>query len=140
MVIEAMRAADFASTCAAVEMEIIDVRCLNPLDFETITQSVYKTKRLLVADDDAMHCGFAAEIIARVCETGLELLAPPVRVTHPDCPSPSSAALAEAFYPTARDLFVAVSKIVGRATELAPQFPKRPCPVDIPYLAFPGPL
>jgi pyruvate dehydrogenase E1 component beta subunit len=140
MVIEALRAADFASTRAGVEMEVIDVRCLSPLDFETIAGSVRKTKRLLVADDDAMHCGFAGEIIARVCEAGLELAAPPVRVTHPDCPSPSSAALAEAFYPTARDLFVAVSKVVGRGSELAGEFPKRPCPVDVPHLEFPGPF
>jgi pyruvate dehydrogenase E1 component beta subunit len=140
MVIEALRAAEFASSRAVVETEVIDVRCLNPLDFETIAQSVRKTKRLLVADDDAMHCGLAGEIIARVCEADLELAAPPVRVTHPDCPSPSSAALAEVFYPTARDLFVAVSKIVGRGAELAGEFPKRPCPVDVPDLAFPGPF
>ena len=140
MVIEALRAAEFAATRAGVEMEVIDVRCLNPLDFETIAQSVRKTKRLLVTDDDAMHCGFAGEIVARVCESGLELATPPVRVTHPDCPSPSSAALAEAFYPTARDLFVAVSKMAGRGAELAGEFPKRPCPVDVPHLEFPGPF
>jgi pyruvate dehydrogenase E1 component beta subunit len=140
MVIEALRAAEFASTRAGVEMEVIDVRCLNPLDFETIAQSVRKTKRLLVADDDAMHCGFAGEIIARVCEAGLELSATPVRLTHPDCPSPSSAALAEVFYPTARDLFASASKILGRGAELTDDFPKRPCPVDVPNLEFPGPF
>jgi len=140
MVIEAMRAAEFASAQAGIEMEVIDVRCLNPLDFKTIEESVRRTRRLLVADDDASHCGFAAEIIARVSEAGLELAAPPVRVTHPDCPSPSSAALAAAFYPTAPDLYAAVCRTVGRGMDLAAQFPPRPCPVDVPNLEFPGPF
>lgn len=140
MLIEAMRAAEFASARAGIEMEVVDVRCLNPLDFATIADSVRATKRLIVADDDSQHCGLAGEIVARVCESGIQLDAPPVRVTWPDCPSPSSAALAEAFYPSDRDLFVAVAKLVGRGAELAGEFPKRPCPVDVPNLDFPGPF
>jgi pyruvate dehydrogenase E1 component beta subunit len=139
-VIEALRAADFCASRAQVDMEVIDVRSLNPLDFGTIADSVRKTRRLLVTDDDARHCGFAAEVITRVCESALNLAAAPVRVTHPDCPSPSSAALAGAFYPTARDLFVAAATAVGRGLELADQFPKRPRPVDVPDFNFPGPF
>jgi len=140
MVIEALRAADFAATRAGIDVEVVDVRCLNPLDYPTIAASVARTRRLLVADDDARHCGFAAEIIARVCESGQSLLAPPARATHPDCPSPSSAALAAAFYPTARELYATIAKLVGRGAELAEQFPPRPCPVDVPHLEFPGPF
>lgn len=138
--IEAMRVADFAAAHAGIEMEVVDVRCLNPLDFPTIAESVRKTKRLLVAEDDSRHCGFAGEVVARVCESGLELVAPPVRVVHPDCPSPSSPTLAAAYYPSARDLYAAVAKLVGRGASLAGQFPGRPCPVDVPDLAFPGPF
>jgi len=140
MVIEAMRAADFASSKAGIEMEVVDVRCFNPLDFKTISDSVTKTKRLIVADDDNPHCGFAAEVIARVCESGHELTAPPVRITYPDCASPSSAALAEAFYPTAKEIYATVAKLAGRGADLTSQFPPRPCPVDVPFLAFPGPF
>lgn len=140
MVVEALRAADFAASQAGVDMEVIDVRCLNPLDFETIRESVRKTRRLLVADDDAPHCGFAAEIIARISESGLGLAAPPVRVTHPDCPSPSSAALAAAFYPTDRDLFVAAARLAGRGADAVARYPERPCPADVPHLQFPGPF
>jgi len=138
--IEALRAADFGASRAQVDMEVIDLRSLNPLDFDTIADSVRKTRRLLVADDDARHCGFAGEIIARVSESALSLAAPPVRITHPDCPSPSSAALAGAFYPTARDLFAAAAKIVGRGVDQIDQFPKRPRPVDVPDFNFPGPF
>ncbi len=140
MTIEALRAAEFAATHAKLDVEVIDTRCLNPLDFTTIAESVRKTKRLLVADDDAPNCGFAAEVIARVTESALPLSAPPTRITFPDCPSPSSVALAAAFYPTARDLYAAVAKLAGRGAELVSQFPPRPCPVDVPHLEFPGPF
>lgn len=140
MVIESLRAAEFASAHAGIEMEVIDVRCLNPLDFDTIAESVRRTKRLLVADDDSRHCGFAGEIVARVCEAGIDLTAPPVRVTFPDCASPSSRSLAAAFYPTARDLFAAAAKIVGRGAAHTVNFPGRPCPADVPHLEFPGPF
>src|SRR5258706_233477 len=140
MLVEALRAAEFASAKAGIEMEVVDVRTLNPLDFETIAQSLRKTKHLLVADDDSQHCGFAGEILARVSESGLELASPPLRVTFPDCPSPSSAALAAAFYPTDRDLFAVVTKITGRGANAVAQFPKRSIPIDVPNLEFPGPF
>jgi acetoin:2,6-dichlorophenolindophenol oxidoreductase subunit beta len=140
MVVESLRAADFAAAQAGIQAEVIDVRCLNPLDFETIANSVRKTKRLLVADDDTRHCGFAGEIVARVSESGLLLLTPPVRVTYPDCASPSSRSLAPAYHPSAQDLYATMAKLVGRGVELAAKFPERPCPIDVPHLEFPGPF
>lgn len=140
MVIEALRAAEFASTSAGIEAEVIDVRTLNPLDFDTIEKSVLKTGRLIVADDDARHCGFAGEVVARVVESGLALRSAPIRVTHPDCPSPSAASLAAAFYPTARELFAAITKSVGRGADKLDSFPARGVPSDVPNLNFPGPF
>ena len=140
MVIEALRAADYAAAAAGIEIEVIDARCLNPLDFDTIATSVKKTKRVIVADDDSRHCGFAGEIIARVTEAGLPLHVPPTRITHPDCPSPSSAALAGAFYPTAKDMFATVAKMVGRGANVVDKFPPRQQPVDVPNFHFPGPF
>lgn len=140
MVIEALRAADFAAARAGIEAEVVDVRCLNPLDFGTIAASVGKTRRLIVLDDDARHCGFAGEIVARVAEAGLPLASAPQRITYPDCPSPSAPSLAAAFYPVARDVYAAVARSVGRGGEWTAQFPERPCPVDVPHLEFPGPF
>jgi pyruvate dehydrogenase E1 component beta subunit len=140
MTIESLRAAEFAAKSAGIQVEVVDVRSLNPLDMETIEKSVRKTGRLLVADDDSRHCGFAGEVIARVCEAAIPLRCSPQRVTWPDCPSPSAPSLAEAFYPTARDLYIATAKQVGRGLEFADDFPKRPCPVDVPHLEFPGPF
>jgi len=140
MVIESLRAADFAGKNPGISLEVIDVRCLNPLDFNTIAESVRNTRHLLVADDAASHCGFAAEIIARVTESGLPLNSPPVRITHPDCPSPSSAALAAAFYPTDKEIFAAVTRILGRGEKFVDQYPPRTRPVDVPNFEFPGPF
>jgi hypothetical protein len=37
-------------------------------------------------------------------------------------------------------LFVTAARMIGKGSELAGQFPERPCPVDVPHLAFPGPF
>jgi len=138
-VIESLRAADFAAK-QGISLDVVDVRCLNPLDFDTIAASVRRTSRLMVVDDDAMHCGFAGEIVARVSEAGIPLSTPPVRITYPDCPSPSSAALAAAFYPTAREIYATVTKMVGRGADQLANFPKQTNPVDVPNFHFPGPF
>ena len=56
------------------------------------------------------------------------------------CRFPFARRFAREGDPTARDLFVAAAKIVGRGTELADEFPKRPRPVDVPDFNFPGPF
>lgn len=72
-----------------INAEVIDVRSLVPFDEETILNSVAKTSRLVVVNEAPMTCGFAGEIIARVCDKGFDLLdAPPIRVTRLDTPVP----------------------------------------------------
>ena len=82
-----------------VDAEVIDLRTIAPLDRETILASVRKTGRLVVVDDDYRHCGLAGEIIASVCEAGIALKAPPVRVAHPDIPIPFAPSLEHAVLP-----------------------------------------
>ena len=111
MVIETLKAAtELAAT--GIEVEVIDVRSLKPLDEETIFQSVRKTGRLIVADAAWLTCGFAAEIAARVVGQVFESLrAPIVRVTLPDTPAPTSAPLEKAYYPMAADIVTTVKKV-----------------------------
>ena len=72
-----------------VSAEIIDIRTLVPLDIDTILESVGKTSRVVVVNEAPMTCGFAGEIVARICDQGFDLLdAPPVRVTRLDTPVP----------------------------------------------------
>jgi 2-oxoisovalerate dehydrogenase E1 component beta subunit len=72
-----------------VELEVIDLRTLVPLDEECILQSVRKTGRVVVASEATRTCGFASEISAIIAEEAIDSLeAPIVRVTGYDTPFP----------------------------------------------------
>ena len=49
-----------------IETEVLDLRTVQPLDFESIAQSVRKTGRVLIAHEDSLYCGFGGEVAARV--------------------------------------------------------------------------
>jgi|ERR1051325_364585 pyruvate dehydrogenase E1 component beta subunit len=85
-----------------LDVELIDPRCLRPLDEQVILDSVRKTGRLLVIDYDFPACGFAAEVCALVAEkVSSQLKAPLQRMTFPDSPMPASGLLEKAYYPNA---------------------------------------
>jgi len=72
-----------------VNVEVIDLRTLWPLDIDTIVESVKKTGRVVVVHEAPKSCGFGAEIVALVNEKAfLHLEAPPVRVAGFDTPFP----------------------------------------------------
>lgn len=111
MVHEAMKAAE---TLAAegVDVEVVDLRTIKPLDREMILNSVRKTGRMVVADVGWKSFGISAEIAALVVENAFDSLKAPVhRVALPDCPAPASFDLEEAYYPTSEDLVRAVRNI-----------------------------
>lgn len=62
-----------------VDVELIDLRTLNPLDMDTIGRSLRKTNRVLVAYEDSKSWGFGAEISARIADEFFEWLDAPVR-------------------------------------------------------------
>ena len=96
-------AMDTLSACEKkdLEVEVIDVRTLKPLDEELILRSVRKTGRLVIVDYDFPSCGFAAEVCALVAEKGLGYLKAPVqRITFPECSMPASGILENVFYPS----------------------------------------
>ncbi|MBW1787425.1 MAG: transketolase [Deltaproteobacteria bacterium] len=70
-------------------IEVIDPRTLEPLDLDTILQSVEKTGRLLIIDEDTERCGFAGELGMQVMEKGFDFLDAPVkRVCSANYPIP----------------------------------------------------
>ncbi|MDH5490542.1 MAG: alpha-ketoacid dehydrogenase subunit beta [Myxococcales bacterium] len=72
-----------------VEVEVIDLRTLWPVDIETIVESVKRTGRVVVVHEAPKACGFGAELISLIMEKAfLHLEAPPVRVTGWDTPFP----------------------------------------------------
>lgn len=93
----ALEAAEQASK-EGIQAEVIDPRTLSPLDKDTILNSVQKTGRLLVADEDNKTYGFAAEISAIVAEEAVYYLkAPIIRNASPDTPVPFSPPLEKAY-------------------------------------------
>ena len=108
MVPIALRAATILQN-ESIEIEVIDVRTVSPLDNETLLKSVSKTKRLLVADPAWEFSGVAAEIVSMICsELSTDLLNNPVRVCLPNSHTPMSASLETDYYP---DENILVSKI-----------------------------
>src|SRR6201995_2494622 len=82
---------DAASKAAeqGIDVEVVDLRTLWPLDIDTVVASVKKTGRVVVVHEAPKSCGFGAEIVALVNEKAfLHLEAPPVRVTGFDTPFP----------------------------------------------------
>jgi len=97
-----------------ISVEVIDLRTLVPLDKEAIINSVKKTHRLLVVDEDYLSYGMSGEIVAIVAENALEYLdAPPKRVAVPDVPIPYSNTLEDFVIPSADRIAQAVRELVG---------------------------
>jgi pyruvate dehydrogenase E1 component beta subunit len=100
-------------------IEVIDPRTLVPLDFSTISRSIRKTGRLLVADHGRRTCGAGAEILARAAESEWGALRhPPSRVTWADVPVPFSPPLEEAMLVSDSKLRTAALTALG--AELRP--------------------
>jgi len=111
MVHEAMKAAE-ALADDGVEVEVIDLRTVKPLDREMILNSVRKTGRLVIADVGWKSFGISAEITALVVENAFDALEGPVlRVALPDCPAPAGRNLEGAYYPTFENIIDAVKKM-----------------------------
>jgi pyruvate/2-oxoglutarate/acetoin dehydrogenase E1 component len=139
MTLEAMRAAKQLAS-EGIEAEVVDIRTLNPFDEEPILESVRKTGRLIVCDTGWRSVGFAAEVVSRVAERALHALkAPPVRITLPDLPTPTTRALANYYYPLMHDICAASRRLAG-----APEVPGpliRPEDfLDVPDQSFFGPF
>jgi pyruvate dehydrogenase E1 component beta subunit len=98
-----------------ISAEVIDIRVLNPLLVEDIVKSVSKTRNLLVVDSGTLSGGFGGEIVARVVERLPVncLKNPPVRVSLPDAPAPTSRFLEKAYYFNANDVVSAVKNVLG---------------------------
>jgi len=83
-----------------MSVEVIDPRTIAPLDIGTILESVHKTGRLLIVDEDFAPCGVGAEIAAQVIDAGFDDLDAPIkRLNGAQTPTPYSATLEQAAIP-----------------------------------------
>ncbi|MGA8621491.1 MAG: dehydrogenase E1 component subunit alpha/beta [Candidatus Sulfotelmatobacter sp.] len=108
----ALQAAQKVEREHGVKVELIDLRCLNPFDWETIAASVGKTNRALVAYEDTLSWGYGAEIAARIADQLFDQLDAPVRrVAAKDTFVAYQPILEDAILPQANDLFLAMKEL-----------------------------
>jgi len=101
MVPRALVAAERLASDHGIAAEVIDLRCLVPLDAKTILASVEKTTRLFTVEENPRLCGWGAEIVSLIADEGFYSLdAPIVRITTPHIPLPSAATLEDLAIPT----------------------------------------
>lgn len=111
-VVQALQAAGELQQ-AGISAEIVDLRVLNPVNWDVVVRSVQKTGRLVAVDGGWSSCGMAAEILAAVVERlphgGLK--APPARITLTDTPAPTSGPLEDAYYTSVADIVATVRRV-----------------------------
>jgi pyruvate dehydrogenase E1 component beta subunit len=98
-----------------IEAEVIDLRTLKPLDFETIAGSIKKTNRAVVVHEACLSGGFGAELSARITSELFDYLdAPVLRVAAKDVPMPFSPRLENFVLPKTEDVIKAVRQVTYR--------------------------
>jgi acetoin:2,6-dichlorophenolindophenol oxidoreductase subunit beta len=104
-----------ARECAehAVDVEVIDMRWVRPLDVKAVFSSVDKTGRLVVAHEAHQVGGVGAEVVAAVAERGIPLHQPPVRVATPDVRIPAAPVLRAAVIPDTQRIVSACVRVAS---------------------------
>ena len=98
-----------------LELEVIDLRTLRPLDRDTVRASVTRTNRLLVVEEGPRTGGWSGEILGDLAQDALEHLDDVWRLTTPDAPIPYSPTLEDAFLPAADHIVSSARERLARA-------------------------
>jgi pyruvate dehydrogenase E1 component beta subunit len=97
-----------------IDVEVVDPRTLVPFDLTTVLSSVEKTGRVVIADETHQSCGVAAEIAARIAESGFDKLKTAIRrVSTLDVPVPYSPPLEEHIGPTPARITAAIRSAIA---------------------------
>ena len=101
---------------SGVNAEVVDLLSVSPIDYDHILDSVRRTHRIVVVDEDTPICSLAGDICARVAEEAFDYLdAPPSRVTAPHTPVPYSRALENNYVPNAGRVIKLVNDLMSRS-------------------------
>ena len=93
--------------------EVVDLLSVSPMDEETILESVKKTRKIVIVDEDYPRCSFASDVSALVAEQAFDYLdAPPQRVTPPHTSVPYSTALEPLFIPSKEGVVAAAMEVL----------------------------
>ncbi len=139
MTLECLAAADMLAQIG-IEAEVIDLRCLTPIDGDTLVGSVRRTGHLIAADTGQMSFGAGAEVLAIATERAFAALkSPPARIGLPQMPTPTTPALADLYYPRAIDIARLALGRLGIERDLPPEPPSGRPWRDTPDPDFTGP-
>jgi acetoin:2,6-dichlorophenolindophenol oxidoreductase subunit beta len=111
---DALEAADELAE-KGIDVEVIDIRSLRPLDHETVLESVAKTNRVLLLEEGPRVGGWAANLLGIIAAEGLEELDDAWIVTTGDTPAPYSPTLEDAWLPAGAEVAAAVRERLGVA-------------------------
>jgi len=101
---------------AGVDVELIDLRTLRPMDSATVIESVKKTGRIVTVEEGWPQGGIGAELCARVVAEAFDWLdAPPTRITGKDVPMPYAANLEKLALPNVDEVVAAVNAVTYRS-------------------------
>ncbi len=126
-----------------IDVDLIDLRTIAPLDWSNIKKSIKKTGSLLVLDSGHFSGSIASEIIYKATNECFEFLKkPPSKLCQPDIPEPSSFGLTKKFYITYKEIIGKVCKMLNCDKELikAELNYKKEFLHDIPNSNFKGPF
>ena len=97
-----------------IDAEVIDLRCLRPLDTDTVVGSVRKTHRALMVEETTRLGGFAGELVSQIQEDAFDYLDAPVgRVAGAEAPMPYSYPLEQLAIPSAASVAAAARRLVN---------------------------
>ena len=97
-----------------ISAEVVDLLSVSPLDHEIIIESVKKTNRIVIVDEDNPIASIASEVAAIVSDKAFDYLDAPVkRVTAPHTPVPYSKGLEDVYVPDSNDVVSTVKSIFG---------------------------
>jgi pyruvate/2-oxoglutarate/acetoin dehydrogenase E1 component len=114
MVYQCLKAATVLEEENDLEVEVVDLRSLTPLDRETIMESVKHTNKVLIVHEDTLTGGIGAELAAILAEELFEYLDGPItRVAAPDAPFPYAPPLEAAYLPNADKILSAARKLAA---------------------------
>lgn len=114
MVFEALDAAEAIAEQTGAQGEVIDLRCLAPLDMETVYTSVRKTNRCMLVHEACLTGGPSGELAARLSEEFFDWLdAPILRVAALDSPVPYSPPLEDYFLPKSVDIIHQAKRLIA---------------------------
>lgn len=109
-----MKAADQLSKEAGIEVEIVDLRTLRPLDMDPVLESFKKTNRAVIVEEGWKSYGIGAEISARLYEEAFDYVDAPIkRVAQDEVPLPYNRTLEQMALPQVEDVIAAVKEVLN---------------------------